>query len=168
MFEREQVAIPMNHNDWMQCALGQASLAGQRGEVPVGAVIVREGKIIGRGFNQPISGNDPCAHAEIQALRDAAALAGNYRLSGATLYVTIEPCHMCAGALVHARIERLVFGAREPKAGAVCSQNNLLDAPFMNHRVSWTEGVLAQQCAAQVSEFFAAKRAAKQASKSAE
>ena len=148
----------MDHSDWMRFALEQASLAGQLDEVPVGAVIVRDGEIIGRGFNQPISGCDPTAHAEIQALRQAARRTGNYRLSGATLYVTIEPCHMCAGALVHARIEQLVFGAREPKSGAVVSRNQLLDAPYLNHRVHWQEGVQAETCARMLSDFFARKR----------
>lgn len=150
----------MSHSDWMAYALEQAELAGELGEVPVGAVIVRDGEIIGRGFNRPISACDPSAHAEIQALRHAALQTGNYRLSGATLYVTIEPCHMCAGALVHARIEQLVFGAREPKAGAVISRNQLLDAPFLNHQVSWEEGVLADSCAQVLRDFFARKRRA--------
>lgn len=143
----------------MQQALQQADLAEELGEVPVGAVIVRDGEIIGRGFNQPISACDPTAHAEIQALRQAAEHIGNYRLSGATLCVTIEPCHMCAGALVHARIQQLVFGAREPRAGAVVSRNQFLEQPFLNHRVVWQEGVLAEQCGGRVSDFFSRKRA---------
>ena len=136
--------------------LGQE--AGALGEVPVGAVVVRDGEIVGRGFNHPIGRHDPTAHAEVMALRDAAGRIGNYRLRDASLYVTIEPCSMCAGALVHARIGRLVFGAREPKAGAVISQGRLLDAPYLNHRVQWQEGVLACRCGAAVSEFFAARR----------
>jgi tRNA(adenine34) deaminase len=142
----------------MREALRLAAQAGERGEVPVGALIVRDGIVLGQAFNQPISGCDPTAHAEIVALRQAAEAVGNYRLPGATCYVTIEPCHMCAGALVHARIGRLVFGAREPKAGAVVSRNQLLDAPYLNHRVVWEEGVLERQCAAIVSDFFAGKR----------
>ena len=146
------------HADWMRLALEQAELGAQRDEVPVGAIVVRDGEIIGRGFNCPISSADPTAHAEIQALRQAARVVGNYRLPGATLYVTLEPCHMCAGALVHARIDCLVFGAREPKAGAVVSQNCLLDATYLNHRVRWREGVEAAQCSASLSAFFARRR----------
>jgi tRNA(adenine34) deaminase len=148
----------MQHADWMRLALEQAELGDQLDEVPVGAIIVRDGEIIGRGFNCPISAVDPTAHAEIQALREAASESGNYRLAGATLYVTIEPCHMCAGALVHARIECVVFGAREPKAGAVVSRNRLLEAPYLNHRVMWQEGCLADECAARLSAFFARRR----------
>jgi tRNA(adenine34) deaminase len=148
----------MQHADWMCLALEQAELGGQLDEVPVGAIIVRDGEIIGRGFNCPISAADPTAHAEIQALREAASASGNYRLAGATLYVTIEPCHMCAGALVHARIACVVFGAREPKAGAVVSRNRLLDEPYLNHRVMWQEGYLADECAARLSNFFARRR----------
>ena len=143
---------------WMELALQQAALGAARGEVPVGAVVVLGGEVVGAGFNCPISACDPTAHAEVQALRDAAGRIGNYRLRDASLYVTIEPCSMCAGALVHARIGRLVFGAREPKAGAVISQGRLLDAPYLNHRVQWQEGVLACRCGAAVSEFFAARR----------
>lgn len=143
---------------WMELALQQAASGAALGEVPVGAVVVLAGEVIGVGFNCPISAADPTAHAEIQALRAAAARIGNYRLRDASLYVTIEPCSMCAGALVHARIGRLVFGAREPKAGAVISQSRLLDAPYLNHRVRWQGGVLAEQCGALVSGFFAARR----------
>src|SRR5690554_300266 len=109
------------HEHWMRQALALAARAEEQGEVPVGAVLVREGGVLGEGFNQPISSHDPTAHAEITALRDAARRAGNYRLPDSTLYVTIEPCAMCCGALVHARVAKVVFGAREPKAGAVCS-----------------------------------------------
>lgn len=142
----------------MREALELARRAAHEGEVPVGAVVVSGGQVIGRGTNHPISGIDPTAHAEIEALRDAARTVGNYRLPGATLYVTLEPCAMCAGALVHARIERLVFGAFEPKAGAVTSQARLLDLPSMNHRVAWQGGVLEADCAAVLSEFFAHRR----------
>ena len=148
----------MQHADWMRLALEQAEQGDRLDEVPVGAVIVRDGEIIGRGFNCPISAVDPTAHAEIQAMREAARISGNYRLSGATLYVTIEPCHMCAGAMVHARIECVVFGAREPKAGAVVSRNRLLDAPYLNHRVKWEEGCMAEECASRLSAFFVRRR----------
>ena len=126
--------------EWMQVALELAREAARHDEVPVGAVVVRENQIIGRGFNQPISGHDPTAHAEIMALRDAAQTMGNYRLPGCTLVVTVEPCTMCAGALVHARIEQLIFGAREPRAGAVCSSSRVLDNPGLNHKVTVIEG----------------------------
>ena len=142
----------------MKRALELASRAEALGEVPVGAVIVREDEVIGEGFNQPISSNDPTAHAEIMALRDAARRQGNYRLPGSTLYVTIEPCAMCAGALVHARVAELVFGAREPRAGAVCSHLRLLETEALNHRVVWREGEVAEECGGVLSEFFRQKR----------
>lgn len=142
----------------MQRALELAREGTACGEVPVGAVIARDGEIIGEGFNQPVGRCDPTAHAEIVALRDAAARVGNYRLVGATLYVSIEPCSMCAGALVHARIARLVFGAREPKAGAVCSHVGLLGSDFLNHRVMVEEGLLAEACAETMSDFFRGRR----------
>lgn len=143
---------------FMQLALDQAALAQQHDEVPVGAVIVRDGSVIGSGFNQPIASRDPTAHAEVIALRDAAERENNYRLSGATLYVTIEPCTMCVGAMMHARIARLVFGAREPRAGVVCSQQSLLDSDFYNHKMQWREGVLAEQCGDLMSQFFKRRR----------
>ena len=143
---------------WMQVALGLAVEAGQHDEVPVGAVVVRENQIVGRGFNQPISGRDPTAHAEIMALRDAAQTLGNYRLPGCTLVVTVEPCTMCAGALVHARIEHLIFGVREPRAGAVCSSARVLDNPGLNHKVTVVEGLLANECKALMSVFFQGRR----------
>ena len=143
---------------WMQVALGLAVEAGQHDEVPVGAVVVRENQIVGRGFNQPISGRDPTAHAEIMALRDAAQTLGNYRLPGCTLVVTVEPCTMCAGALVHARIEHLIFGVREPRAGAVCSSARVLDNPGLNHKVTVVEGLLAKECKAVMSVFFQGRR----------
>ena len=142
----------------MHRALELAALAAQREEVPVGAVVVRDGELLGEGFNQVITAADPSAHAEIVALRDAAARVGNYRLTGAVLYVTLEPCTMCAGALVHARIAELVFAAREPRAGVVCSTCQLLDEPWYNHKVSWQEGVLATQSAALLQAFFRARR----------
>jgi tRNA(adenine34) deaminase len=143
----------------MQRALALARRAAEQGEVPVGAVVMLDGQLLGQGFNRPIRAHDPTAHAEIVALRSAAAQLGNYRLTGATLYVTIEPCMMCAGALVHARIARLVFGAREPRAGAVVSTGRLLDQPHLNHRVEVVEGVLADASATLLREFFAARRA---------
>jgi tRNA(adenine34) deaminase len=142
----------------MRRALELADLAARREEVPVGAVVVRDGELLGEGFNQVITAADPSAHAEIVALRDAAARVGNYRLPGAILYVTLEPCTMCAGALVHARIAELVFAAREPRAGVVCSTCQLLDEPWYNHKVSWQEGVLATESAALLQAFFRARR----------
>ena len=144
----------------MRLALEQADQAAARGEVPVGAVLVRDGKVIGAGYNCPISHTDPTAHAEIQALRDAAARVGNYRLPGGTLYVTIEPCTMCLGALIHARVTRLVYGAAEPKAGVVQSQARLAESPWFNWRLEVTGGVLAGECGERMSEFFRQRRAA--------
>lgn len=142
----------------MREALVEAAQAAKLGEVPVGAVVVVAGEIVGRGFNQPISGTDPTAHAEIVALRDAAVRQGNYRLPGSTLYVTVEPCTMCAGALVHARVERVVFGAAEPRSGALISTARVLDNPALNHRVEVVGGVLARESAAQLQDFFAHRR----------
>ncbi len=142
----------------MRRALELAAQAEQCDEVPVGAVIVRDNVLIGEGFNQPISGCDPTAHAEIVALRDAASRDHNYRLPGSTLYVTVEPCTMCAGSLVHARVERLVYGTTEPRAGVVASQMELLSQPFFNHGVQVEGGVLAEECAQLMSQFFAKKR----------
>ena len=144
--------------EWMLAALVLARQAAQKDEVPVGAVVVRGKQIVGRGFNQPIGQHDPTAHAEIMALRDAAQNLGNYRLPGCTLVVTVEPCTMCAGALVHARIERLIFGAREPKAGAVCSSARVLDNLGLNHKVIVIEGVLEKECKALMSGFFQGRR----------
>jgi tRNA(adenine34) deaminase len=144
----------------MREALAQARLGADAGEVPVGAVVVLDGAVVGWGFNRPISAVDPTAHAEIVALRDAAARVGNYRLTGATLYVTIEPCLMCAGALVHARIGTLVFGAAEPKAGAVVSTMRALEHEALNHRVGVVGGVLEAECRAAVQAFFRGRRAA--------
>ena len=143
---------------WMAEALALAERAAALGEVPVGAVVVRAGEVIGQGWNQPISGMDPTAHAEIMALRDAARRVGNYRLLDADLYVTIEPCTMCAGAIVHARIRRVVFGASEPKAGALESRQQLFDEPWLNHRVLWQGGVLAEACSRKISAFFRERR----------
>jgi tRNA(adenine34) deaminase len=142
----------------MGLALSLAQKAGSLGEVPVGAVLVKGGEVLGQGYNCPISSDDPTAHAEIVALRDAGQRLGNYRLPGTTLYVTLEPCTMCTGALIHARIERLVFGAFEPKAGVVCSQNKLLEAGYLNHNIALTAGVLSDECSTIVSEFFSQRR----------
>ena len=143
---------------WMHRALELARAAEAAGEVPVGAVLVRDGEVLGEGWNAPIGRCDPTAHAEIVALRAAASALSNYRLSGSTLYVTIEPCAMCAGALVHARVARVVFAAREPRAGAVASQLRLLDGDFLNHRVEWCEGVCADEAATLMRNFFRRKR----------
>jgi tRNA(adenine34) deaminase len=143
---------------WMQLALEQAQLAAAAGEVPVGAVLVRDNEIIASGFNQPISGCDPTAHAEVVVLRAASTQLSNYRLPDTTLYVTIEPCTMCVGALVHARIKRLVYGATEPRAGAVVSANKLLEGERFNHRIEVEGGVLAEQCGAILTAFFRDRR----------
>ena len=144
---------------WMNRALQLAGEAAAKGEVPVGAVVVLDGKEIGAGFNAPISGCDPTAHAEIRALRDAAARVGNYRLPDATLYVTLEPCTMCVGAIVHGRISRLVYGAREPKAGAIESARRTLEESHLNWDVTAVGGVLSDQCSQVISEFFSRRRA---------
>lgn len=143
---------------FMRRALELASAAAAAGEVPVGAVVVKDGVVVGEGFNQPISSRDPTAHAEVVALRDAAQRIGNYRLAGCTLYVTIEPCLMCCGALVHARVREVVYGAAEPKAGSVRSQQSALDLAHLNHRVAWRGGVLATECSAAMSDFFRSRR----------
>lgn len=145
-------------SDWMQQALLLAKKAEKVNEVPVGAVLVWNNEFIASGYNQPISKNDPTAHAEIIALRQGAEKIGNYRLLNATLYVTLEPCMMCVGAMVHARIQRLVFGAYDLKTGAVTSVATLLDAPFLNHKVQYQGGVLAQECGEILSNFFKSKR----------
>lgn len=143
---------------WMRQALALARRAREAGEVPVGALVVQDGVLLGEGWNRPISAADPSAHAEIQALRAAAQAAGNYRLPGATLYCTLEPCTMCVGALVHARIHRLVFGAPDPRTGVVVSQLSLLDAAFVNHRVHWEGGVLAEESRLLLQQFFRERR----------
>ncbi len=143
----------------MREALALAREAAGAGEVPVGAVVVVDGAVVGRGFNQPISRHDPTAHAEVMALRDAAARLGNYRLPGATLYVTLEPCVMCSGAIMHARVARVVFGATDPKTGAAGSVVDLYAEPRLNHHADINGGVLANECGALLSGFFAARRA---------
>lgn len=142
----------------MQEALAQAARAAELGEVPVGAVVVLEGRIIGRGYNQPIATHDPTAHAEIVALREAARAVANYRLTDATLYVTVEPCMMCIGACVHARIGTLVYGTTEPRAGAVESRQRAYEHPSLNHKVRIVAGVLANECRRQMTQFFAERR----------
>jgi len=144
--------------DYMDLALSEASKAQAAGEVPVGAVIVATGVVIGRGFNRPISVNDPTAHAEIIALREAASHERNYRLTNAVLYCTVEPCVMCAGAIMHARITRLVFGTPDAKAGAAGSIYNVLTDPRLNHRVDVISGIREDACAALLREFFAGRR----------
>lgn len=143
---------------WMQQALLLARQAEAVGEVPVGAILVRDGEVVGQGFNSPITRHDPTAHAEIVALREAAAQANNYRLPGTTLYVTIEPCTMCLGAMIHARVERLVFGAPEPRAGAVVSAHQLANHPSYNHQIEVRGDVLAEECSTVMREFFRRKR----------
>ncbi len=142
----------------MQRALALAQQAAVKGEVPVGAVLVREGEVIGEGFNCPITTNDPTAHAEVMALRDAAKRISNYRLPNTTLYVTVEPCAMCAGALVHARVARVVYGTPEPKAGVADSHLSLFAAPHFNHRVCCEGGVLQEDCANLMQDFFRSRR----------
>lgn len=142
----------------MGLAMAQAELAQRQGEVPVGAVLVIDGEVLGEGFNQPVATLDPSAHAEIQALRAAAVRRGNYRLNGSTLYVTLEPCVMCAGAIIHARVERVVFGAYDPRAGAAGSVFDVLGTDRLNHRVEVIGGVLADECGAQLRAFFEARR----------
>jgi tRNA(adenine34) deaminase len=144
---------------FMRAALEQALEAGRRGEVPVGAVVVVDGEIVGAGFNQPIAGQDPTAHAEIVAMREAAKRLGNYRLGGATVYVTIEPCQMCVGAMVHARVARVVYGTCEPKAGAIESAMRAHEHPALNHRMTATGGVLEEECRQMIQGFFREKRA---------
>lgn len=148
----------------MELALAEAREAEAEGEVPVGAVVVRDGEVIARAHNRPIGLNDPTAHAEILALRAAAERLGNYRLTGCDLYVTLEPCAMCAGALVHARVRRLVFAAADSKAGAVASTMRLLEAPYLNHRVEVVAGVLAEEAAALLQRFFALRRSTEKGS----
>jgi tRNA(adenine34) deaminase len=150
MFEKDE--------QWMRFALELAQKAEQEGEVPVGAVVVMDDQVIGQGWNKPIEHHDPTAHAEIMALRDAAKTVSNYRLTDATLYVTLEPCLMCAGALIHARIKRLVFGTPDPKVGAICSAAHILEFKSLNHRIEWQMGVLGQECGELLKNFFKLRR----------
>jgi tRNA(adenine34) deaminase len=152
----------MRDSIYMQQAISQAHNAWALGEVPVGALVVRDGEIIATGFNQPIGTHDPTAHAEIMALRAAAAIVGNYRLPGCELYVTLEPCAMCAGAMMHARLARVIFGAADPKTGACGSIVNLFEQERLNHHTELTGGVMALECGKLLKEFFAERRLAQQ------
>ncbi len=153
-----EIAVQPEDEHWLRRALALAAMAEAQGEVPVGAVLVRDGVVLGEGQNCPIASFDATAHAEIRALRTATTAAGNYRLPGSTLYVTLEPCVMCAGAIIHARVQRLVFGAWDPKAGAVRSKYDVIARPQLNHAVSFTGGVLECECARQLRDFFKARR----------
>jgi tRNA(adenine34) deaminase len=148
----------MDDQHFMQAALDQGRRARALGEVPVGAVVVLGGTVVGEGFNQPISTHDPTAHAEVVALRDAARRLENYRLTGATVYVTIEPCQMCVGAMIHARIARVVYGTREPRAGAIESAMRAHEHPGLNHRMTASGGVLEEECRALIRDFFQERR----------
>ena len=150
--------LPDLDAQYMEMAIVEARKADGVGEVPVGAVVLIDGSVVARAFNQPISTSDPTAHAEMVALREAARVAGNYRLSAATIYCTLEPCTMCAGAMIHARVGRLVFGALDPKAGAVGSIYNVLTDPRLNHRVEVVPGVRQADCAALLRDFFSRRR----------
>ena len=151
--------MPEPHDEaFMREALALAGQARDAGEVPVGAVVVKDGEIVGRGFNRPIGGHDPSAHAEIRALRNAAEQLRNYRLPDCTLYVTLEPCAMCVGAILHARLARVVFGAPDPKTGACGSVINLAAEPKLNHHAEFVGGVLAEDCSAMLKTFFAERR----------
>ncbi|HYZ85385.1 MAG TPA: tRNA adenosine(34) deaminase TadA [Bryobacteraceae bacterium] len=147
-----------SHERWMRTALDLAHAAASEGEVPIGAVVVRDGVAIAEAYNQPIRTSDPTAHAEIVALRAACRAIGNYRLDGCTMYVTLEPCPMCAGALVHARVSTLVFGARDLRFGGVRSKFRIADSELLNHQVEIVEGVLAADCLAVLQEFFGRRR----------
>lgn len=143
---------------WMRYAIRLAQRAEEQGEVPVGAVLVKGDRCLAEGWNVPVQSHDPTAHAEMVAIRSAGVAIENYRLIDSTLYVTLEPCVMCMGAIAHARIKRLVFGAFDPKRGAVCNALSLTDAPFLNHKVAWDGGVLEQECSELLVDFFKAKR----------
>jgi tRNA(adenine34) deaminase len=155
----------MPHKQFMQLALEQAQHAWDLGEVPVGAVVVKDGVVIAVGYNQPIAKHDPTAHAEIVALRAAAEALGNYRLPGCELYVTLEPCVMCSGAMMHARLAKVVYGATDPKTGACGSVVNLFEQERLNHHTDIAGGVMADECGAMLKSFFAARRAAAAAAK---
>ncbi|MCY4658142.1 MAG: tRNA adenosine(34) deaminase TadA [Gammaproteobacteria bacterium] len=148
----------VDHVDYMRIALSEAELAYAKDEVPIGACVVVDSEVVGRGFNHPIGGNDPTLHAEIVALRDASEHLGNYRLPNASLYVTVEPCLMCVGAMIHARIDNLIYGVEEPKSGAVRSQVEAVDFPFHNHRISVCSGILSDDCRNLMQRFFAKRR----------
>ena len=161
MAETLKTTVNMPSGDdaaWMELALEQAVLAAAAGEVPVGALVIKDGEVLGRGHNRNLLDDDPTAHAEIVALRQAAARLGNHRLTGCTMVATIEPCAMCAGALIHARIARLVYGASDPKAGAAGSVLQVINHPGLNHRMEVTAGVLAEKCSVVLQDFFRQKR----------
>jgi tRNA(adenine34) deaminase len=167
---RTRIDVVNEYSDeyWMRQALSLAQRAQEEGEVPVGALLVLDNQVIGEGWNRPIGRHDPTAHAEIMALRQGGAVLQNYRLLNATLYVTLEPCVMCAGAMVHSRISRLVYGAADEKTGAVGSLVDILRHPGMNHQVEIVSGVLAEECAATLSNFFRMRREQKKALKLAQ
>lgn len=159
--QSDKNAVEMRPRDdaaWMELALEQARMAEAAGEVPVGALVIKDGEIIGRGHNRNLLDNDPTAHAEIVALRQAAAHLGNHRLTGCAIYATIEPCSMCAGALIHARISRLVYGASDVKAGAAGSALQVLNHPRLNHKMEVTAGILGDRCSEMLQDFFRRKR----------
>lgn len=159
------MTIEKDDNYWMQYALSLAEKAQQQGEIPVGAVIVRDNEVIGEGWNQSITLNDPSAHAEVMAIRDAGQRIGNYRLINSTLYVTLEPCPMCSGALVHSRIARLVFGATDAKTGAAGSVMNIVNHDKLNHQLEVESGVCADLCSSKISNFFKMRREQKKQQK---
>ena len=148
----------LNDEQFMRAALVEAEAASKDGEVPVGAIVVLDGKLVGRGRNRVIGASDPTAHAEVEALRDAARAIGNYRLTGVTVYSTIEPCAMCAGAMVHARVARLVYGAPDPKAGAVVTHFGICSTDFLNHKVIVEGGILEDDCRRMLQSFFRERR----------
>lgn len=152
------MGIKLSDEQWMFHAIRMAQRAQMQGEVPVGSVLIKDGLCIAESLNQPIQSHDPTAHAEMVAIRKAGKALENYRLTDTTLYVTLEPCVMCMGAISHARIKRLVFGAFDPKRGAVCNALSLTDASFLNHKVDWLGGVLESSCADLLKDFFRAKR----------
>lgn len=156
--KRVQITDRSGDEGFMREALALAEQGAALGEVPVGAVLVLDGEVVGRGFNCPISRHDPSAHAEMVAIRDAALRLQNYRLPGSTLYVTLEPCSMCAGLIVHSRIQRVVYGTTEPKAGVAVSRGQFFDQAFLNHRVLVEGGLLAEQCSEMLSQFFRQRR----------
>jgi tRNA(adenine34) deaminase len=161
MPDRAQTVDPPPSGDdaaWMEQALAQARLAAEEGEVPVGALVIKDGEIVGQGHNRNLLENDPTAHAEIIALRQAAARLGNHRLGGCVMFATIEPCAMCAGAMIHARLARLVYGANDPKAGAAGSVLEVINHPKLNHKMEVTSGVLADRCSEILQDFFHKKR----------
>jgi tRNA(adenine34) deaminase len=155
---RDPMKSTQQDEKWMRYALVLAQKATEMGEVPVGAVLVKDDELLAEGWNQPVSQHDPTAHAEIVALRHAASTLQNYRLPGTTLYITIEPCSMCAGAIIHARVSRVVFGATEPRAGAAGSAWNILQNENLNHQVEVTKGVLAEECGQVLKDFFQLRR----------